>query len=69
MDLNLDLVGSCLCGRREGHIVWKEVFCKKEVLDWGGGENVKIKQFFSSLEVVFGLFILNSRSYYKNGFA
>jgi hypothetical protein len=31
-------------------MVWRRVFCKKEMLDWGGGENVKIEQFCLFLE-------------------
>jgi hypothetical protein len=50
-------------------MVWERVFCKKEVLDWGGGENFKIEEFFSSLNVVFELFFLNSISLgCSNGF-
>ncbi len=37
-------------------------FDEKEVLDWRGEKNVTIEQIFSSLKVVFELFVLNSRS-------
>jgi hypothetical protein len=51
-------------------MVWRRGFCKKELLDQGGGENFKIEQFFSSLKVVFERFVLNSISLdYSNGFA
>ncbi len=51
----------CLCWKGRTYDLERK-FGKKEVLDWGGGENVMIKQIFTSLEIIFGLFVLNSRS-------
>jgi hypothetical protein len=34
----------------KGFMVWRRFFCNKEMLNWGGGETVKIEQFCFFLE-------------------
>ncbi len=38
------------CVEGKGFMVWRRFFCNKEMLNWGGGETVKIEQFCFFLE-------------------
>ncbi len=61
IDLNLDLFGSCLCARKRNYGLEKSFLQEGSVRLRRG--NFKIKQFFSSLKVVFELFVLNLISF------